>query len=137
MFFVPGSCLIPFELFIFLTRLSNMAAAALALRAIFSRTYRSPSLATMSTVTGFFWPNRQHRRTATGLAWTRDRLDLVQSDLEVRAEQLAATGAALQYAVTVIGDGQVLEGIASGDPKPLSPDFFDNLRAEIMQSADE
>lgn len=31
----------------------------------------------------------------------------------------------------------VLEGIASGDPKPLSPDFFDNLRAEIMQSADE
>lgn len=53
-------------------------------------------------------PRRGFLAVVNNLTWTRDRLDRVDSDLEVRAEQLAATGAALQYAITVTGDDQLL-----------------------------
>jgi predicted hotdog family 3-hydroxylacyl-ACP dehydratase len=53
-------------------------------------------------------PRRGFLAVINNVSWTRPRLDDVAGDLEVRAEQLAATGAALQYAVTLTGDGQVL-----------------------------
>ncbi len=71
--------------------------------------YASQAIALHAQLTGIERePRRGFLAVVNNLTWTRDRLDTVEGDLEVRAEQLAATGAALQYAVTVIGDGQVL-----------------------------
>src|ERR1039458_9560323 len=49
--------------FMYRTRLVNILSAAIALRWTFLRTDFSPSVVMMSTLTGFFWPNLQHRRT--------------------------------------------------------------------------
>ena len=71
--------------------------------------YASQAIALHAQLTGIEKePRRGFLAVVNNLSWTRDRLDDVASDLEVRAEQLAATGAALQYAITIIGDGQIL-----------------------------
>ncbi len=71
--------------------------------------YASQAIALHAWLTGIERePRRGFLAVINNLSWTRDRLDDVKSDLEIRAEQLAATGAALQYAITVIGDGQIL-----------------------------
>lgn len=71
--------------------------------------YASQAIALHAQLTGIEKePRRGFLAVVNNLSWTRDRLDDVESDLEIRAEQLAATGAALQYAITVAGDGQVL-----------------------------
>ena len=71
--------------------------------------YASQAIALHAQLTGIEKePRRGFLAVINDLTWTRDRLDDVESDLEVRAEQLAATGAALQYAITVIGDGRIL-----------------------------
>lgn len=71
--------------------------------------YASQAIALHAQLTGIEKePRRGFLAVVNNLAWTRDRLDQVTGDLEVRAEQLAATGAALQYAITLIGDGQIL-----------------------------
>lgn len=53
-------------------------------------------------------PRRGFLAVLNNVSWTRSRLDDIAGDLEIRAEQLAATGAALQYAVTVSADGQLI-----------------------------
>ena len=71
--------------------------------------YASQAIALHASMTGIERePRRGFLAVVNNLTWTRDRLDEVSGDLEIRAEQLAATGAALQYAITVAGDGQVL-----------------------------
>jgi predicted hotdog family 3-hydroxylacyl-ACP dehydratase len=71
--------------------------------------YAAQAIALHAALTGLdSEPRRGFLAVVSNLSWTRDRLDDVPGDLEIRAEQLAATGAALQYAVTVIGDGRVL-----------------------------
>ena len=71
--------------------------------------YAAQAIALHAKLTGIERePRRGFLAVINNLTWTRDRLDLVAGDLEIRAEQLAATGAALQYAITVAGDGQVL-----------------------------
>lgn len=71
--------------------------------------YASQAIALHAALTGIEKePRRGFLAVVNNLTWTRDRLDTVEGDLEIRAEQLAATGAALQYAITVIGEGQVL-----------------------------
>ncbi|HYE44942.1 MAG TPA: hypothetical protein VEA44_04120 [Caulobacter sp.] len=71
--------------------------------------YASQAIALHAFLTGIDRePRRGFLAVVNNLAWTRDRLDDIASDLEIRAEQLAATGAALSYAITVVGDGQVL-----------------------------
>ena len=71
--------------------------------------YASQAIALHASLTGIERePRRGFLAVVNNLAWSCDRLDDVAGDLEIRAEQLAATGAALQYAITVVGDGQVL-----------------------------
>lgn len=71
--------------------------------------YASQAIALHAQLTGIEKePRRGFLAVVNNLTWTRDRLDQVTGDLEVRAEQLAATGAALQYAITIVGDGQIL-----------------------------
>ena len=71
--------------------------------------YASQAIALHAQLTGIEKePRRGFLAVVNNLSWTRDRLDTVVGDLEIRAEQLAATGAALQYAITLIGDGQIL-----------------------------
>lgn len=71
--------------------------------------YASQAIALHAQLTGIDKePRRGFLAVVNNLTWTMDRLDQVESDLEVRAEQLAATGAALQYAITIVGDGRVL-----------------------------
>lgn len=71
--------------------------------------YAAQAIALHAQLTGIEKePRRGFLAVVNNLTWTRDRLDQVAGDLEVRAEQLAATGAALQYAITLVGDGQVL-----------------------------
>ena len=71
--------------------------------------YASQAIALHAQLTGIEKePRRGFLAVINNLSWTRDRLDDVVGDLEVRAEQLAATGSALQYAITIVGDGQIL-----------------------------
>jgi predicted hotdog family 3-hydroxylacyl-ACP dehydratase len=71
--------------------------------------YASQAIALHASLTGIERePRRGFLAVVNNLSWTRDRLDDIVGDLEIRAEQLAATGAALQYAITVVGDGQIL-----------------------------
>ena len=71
--------------------------------------YASQAIALHAALTGIDKePRRGFLAVVNNLSWTSDRLDTVAGDLEIRAEQLAATGAALLYAITVVGDGQVL-----------------------------
>jgi hypothetical protein len=51
------------ELFISETKLANIRSAWPRFRCKFSMIRRSPSVRMMSTVTEFFCPNRQQRRT--------------------------------------------------------------------------
>jgi predicted hotdog family 3-hydroxylacyl-ACP dehydratase len=71
--------------------------------------YAAQAIALHAALTGVDRePRRGYLAVVNNLSWTRDRLDDIAGDLEVRARQLASTGAALQYAVSITAGGEVL-----------------------------